>query len=269
MKAKPVVQHPDEMAAHGTRGSIREIENYLAGGHAPKGPQPGDDLYATIERRLAGHAAADAAASHPDHPGRAAERDPEKNIKLGALKNFVLRHGPARCWSCERELQWAPCVGWCGSQWSIDRIDPKRGHTCDNLWIICRECNLSRQEDALPPNRGRVWPEEKEQFVFAVERLLIDALAAEVAHCGHGNTRCAAHRHVRNRPLNTDAVARIMAANKRDLREETCAIINRGVTLAGGLSIAEQACANLGLGPARPAEPEEPEEPEASARDTG
>ena len=70
--------------------------------------------------------------------------DPEKFIHLEAVIQKIVDSG-LKCFYCRESMQLLYEYVREPKQWTVERLDNKRGHNCDNIEIACLTCNLRRR----------------------------------------------------------------------------------------------------------------------------
>ena len=70
--------------------------------------------------------------------------DPEKFIHLEAVIQKIVDSG-LKCFYCRESMRLLYEYVREPRQWTVERLDNKRGHNCDNIEIACLTCNLRRR----------------------------------------------------------------------------------------------------------------------------
>jgi hypothetical protein len=70
--------------------------------------------------------------------------DPEKFINLEAVIQKIVDSG-LKCFYCRESMRLLYEYVREPKQWTVERLDNKRGHNCDNIEIACLTCNLRRR----------------------------------------------------------------------------------------------------------------------------
>jgi len=70
--------------------------------------------------------------------------DPEKFIHLEAVIHKIVNSG-LKCFYCRESMRLLYEYVREPRQWTVERLDNKRGHNCDNIEIACLTCNLRRR----------------------------------------------------------------------------------------------------------------------------
>ena len=70
--------------------------------------------------------------------------DPEKFIHLEAVIQKIVDSG-LKCFYCRESMRLLYEYVREPKQWTVERLDNKRGHNCDNIEIACLTCNLRRR----------------------------------------------------------------------------------------------------------------------------